>query len=274
MKPCCWICLAILNLSFFIFSPRVSAQKIGIAYYDLDHLYDTIPALFYNDTDYTPVGKLRWNTARYKRKIRNTAAVIDSLGLPLVALWGAENEEVVRDIAAACEGEYCYLHRTLNSFDGLDLALLYFGDVFFPTATDAGRRYLYIEGVLRRDTIALVLCSDTHTAQWLLKDLRADHPTVKLVVAGRTSSIDLAAVGLRDPLAQAARAGRGNIRQRSGWIMRDRILVDTALCTAGADVYARRYLMDSANGSPLPTYDRRQYRGGYGYALPIYTFIK
>lgn len=29
-------------------------QRTGFAYYDLDRLYDTIPSLFYDDTDYTP----------------------------------------------------------------------------------------------------------------------------------------------------------------------------------------------------------------------------
>ena len=123
-------------------------RPVGIAFYDVDRIYDTLPALFYDDADYTPEGRLRWTSERYTRKIRNTAAVIDSMALPLVALWGVENEQVVRDIAAACEGEYSYLHRTLNSLDGMDFALLYYGDLFFPTYDEPGRRYLYIEGEL------------------------------------------------------------------------------------------------------------------------------
>ena len=59
------------------------------------------------------------------------------MALPLVALWGVENEQVVRDIAAACRGDYSYLHRTLNSLDGMDFALLYYGDLFYPTRDDA-----------------------------------------------------------------------------------------------------------------------------------------
>ena len=66
----------------------------------------TIPALFYDDSDYTPGGRLAWDTERYRRKIARTAAVIDSMRMPLVALWSVENEAVVRDIAAACRGDY------------------------------------------------------------------------------------------------------------------------------------------------------------------------
>lgn len=113
-------------------------RPVGIAFYDVDRIYDTLPALFYDDADYTPEGRLRWTSERYTRKIRNTAAVIDSMALPLVALWGVENEQVVRDIAAACEGEYSYLHRTLNSLDGMDFALLYYGDLFSQPTTNRG----------------------------------------------------------------------------------------------------------------------------------------
>lgn len=118
---------SILILNYFC----ASAQKTGIAYWDLDHLYDTVPALFYNDTDYTPDGRLAWDSARYRRKIVNTAAVIDSMRLPLVALWGVENEAVVRDIVAACEGDYSYLHRTLNfGAEHLDHGVFAVGVIF------------------------------------------------------------------------------------------------------------------------------------------------
>lgn len=154
--------LIILNFSFLIFNCHSYGQRpIGIAFYDVDRIYDTVPALFYDDADYTPEGRLHWTAERYARKIRNTAAVIDSMALPLVALWGVENEQVVRDIAAACRGDYSYLHRTLNSLDGMDFALLYYGDLFYPTRDEPGRRYLYVEGELGRDTVGW-RCAATH----------------------------------------------------------------------------------------------------------------
>lgn len=117
--------------------PHAAAQRpqkpcTGFAFYDADRLYDTLPSPFYDDADFTPQGRLKWDTERYRSKIRRTAAVIDSIALPLVALYGVENERVVRDLAAACRGDYSYLHRTLNTLDGLDFALLYYGDRFFP----------------------------------------------------------------------------------------------------------------------------------------------
>lgn len=158
----------------------LAQPRIGIAYCDLDHLYDTIPALFYDDSDYTPGGRLAWDTERYRRKIARTAAVIDSMRMPLVALWSVENEAVVRDIAAACRGDYSYLHQTLNSLDGMDFALLYYGDLFDPHYEEPGRRYLYIEGTLRfpaprtrRTTVRPVRPARTDTVGLVLSATRA-----------------------------------------------------------------------------------------------------
>lgn len=250
----------------------------GIAYWDLDHFHDTLPALFYDDGAHTPDGRLRWTAERYARKVRRVAAVIDSMALPVVALWSVENEGVVRDIAATVEGDYSYLHRTLNSLDGMDFALLYHGDRFFPRYVEPGRRYLYVEGELRgggrRDTVGLLLCSDARTAEGLIADLRDEHPGVRLIVAGRAAPADPATYGLRDAHARAERAGRGNVRARGGWRMRDRILADTAFRLRNGDVYVQLRLLDDATGYPSPTYDGRRYRGGCSYALPVFVYLE
>ena len=217
------------------------------------------------------------------------------MSLPIVALWSVENEAVVRDIAAACKGDYVYLHRTLNSLDGMDFALLYHGDVFFPAYVESGRRYLYVEGVVRRmevpgrfaqsrsaarqvrvDTLGLVLCTDARMLRWIVGELRDDRPGVKLLVLGRTQSpsFEPAAAGLMDTHARVEARGRGNIRTRTGWRMRDRILADTALRTTGGDVFARRFLVDPATAYPLKTFENSRYKGGYSYALPVYVYVE
>lgn len=283
----------ILNFEFLIMNCNAYGQSaIGIAYYDVDHLYDTVPALFYDDEAYTPDGSLNWNAERYERKIRHTASVLDSMRMPLAALCGVENEDVVQDIVRACGQDYCYVHRTLNTLDGMDFALLYYGDLFFPDYVDAGRSYLYVEGELhiptdrrslhganahppqpRSERIGLLLSDDTRFAAWALRDLRDERPGTKMLVLGRSTTIDCERMGLRDATARAAKAGRGNVRYRSGWKMRDRILADTMLHTFGGDVYARRWLFDRRGGHPLPTYEKETYKGGYSYALPVFIYL-
>lgn len=274
-----------------------SAQTgIGVAYWDVDRLYDTVPSLFYRDDDFTPEGRRRWTAERYERKIRRTAAVLDSMSLPIVALCGAENESVVRDLAAACRGDYTYLHRTLNSLDGLDFALLYYGDLFFPTYDEPGRNYLYVEGVLRRsvpdtrggrkatfrcDTLGLLLVREPRMAAWVARDLREERPHAKLLVMGQTGGGRLErgrgegpGYGLRDTHARAERAGRGNVRSRNVWRMRDRVLADTALRTSEGEVYARRFLFDASSGTPLATFAGQRYEGGYSRSLPVFVYLK
>ena len=249
-------------------------SPVGIAFYDVDRIYDTIPALFYDDSDYTPEGRYGWNTERYTRKIRHTAAVLDSMALDIVALWGVENEQVVRDLSAACREDYIYLHRTLNTLDGMDLALFYYGDRFFPGRVETGRRYLCIEGLLDGRKVALVLCGDLRMAEWLVRDLREELPGVPLILLGRFGGVPAAEYGLHDATARAEKAGRGNIRHAGRWEMRDRILVDTAFVCLRGDVYARPYLVDQKSGDPLRTYLRGAYRGGYGYSLPVFAYIR
>lgn len=274
-------------LLFLLFETwPATAQPLGIACCDADRLYDTIPSLFYNDTDYTPQGRLHWNTARYRRKIACMAALVDSLALPIIALQNVENEAVVRDIAAACTGDYIYLHRTLNSLDGMDFALLYYGDLFFPHYVEPGRRYLYVEGTLRRpvgrkpghrfrtDTLGLLLCGETRTIGRTIGELRDEHPGARLIVLGRLPEQGLERYGLQDAHTWAERAGRGNVRSSSGWRMRDRIAVDTLLPIATGDVYIRRFLLDPSQARPLATYERRRYVGGTSRALPVYVYLQ
>ncbi len=268
-------------LSFAVCCPFAgTAQPLGIAYYDVDRLYDTVVSPFYDDTGFTPESRLRWDAERYRHKIARTAAVIDSISLPIVALYGVENEAVVRDLVRASRNYYTYLHRTLNQLDGLDFALLYYGDLFFPHFTEPGNGYLYIEGTLsaryRRtcDTLGLLLCHRDDTADWLPQLLRKEHPNTRMVILGRFKPDQVSQHGFRDATARAEKSGHGNRFRRNGWEMRDRIAADTALHVEYCDVYIRCWLLDPANGKPLPTYDNKRYRGGYGRSLPVFVYLR
>lgn len=92
----------------------------------------------------------------------------------------------------------------------MDFALLYYGDLFYPTYDESGRGYLYVEGELGRDTVGLVLCSDPRTARWLIGDLREERPHAKLLVMGRTESLFTTDHGLRD----RTRGRKSRARQR------------------------------------------------------------
>lgn len=250
-----------------------SQPRIGFAYYDLDRLYDTIPSLFYDDTDHTPAGRLCWNDARYRTKIRGIAETLDRMAMPLVGLYGVENERVVRDLISAGEQPYCYIHRTLNTFDGMDFALLYHGDRFLPSHTESGRGYLAVEGTLDgRPTLLLLVRGDTYLGE-LIEEARERTPNVRILCAGKLSAA-AAGAGLVDALAPVQRRGRGNAYARGGWWLHDRILCDTTFTILRADIFARESLLDPRTGTPRATYVRQRYTGGNGRYFPIFLYIK
>ena len=256
-----------------IVSLRLSAQqRVGFAYCDVDRLYDTLPSRFYDDSDYTPQGRLQWTAERYDRKTALVASVIDSLALPVVALYGVENEQVVRDIVARCNGDYSYIHRTLNTLDGLDFALLYYGDVLFPTDVENGRHYLKVAASVGGRDFVLLLVHRAKNLDDLVEEVRAVQPQAYILVAGDLYDTGYERLGLNDVLRRAESAGRGNALFRNGWKMADRIAVDKRLAAEG-DVFARRWLLDDY-GVPKATFDRYGYVGGYGRRLPVFCYVR
>jgi len=254
-------------------SIRLSAQqRVGFAYYDVDRLYDTVPSRFYNDSDYTPQGRLQWTAERYERKVAMAASVVDSLALPLMVLYGVENEQVVRDIVAHCKGDYSYIHRTLNTLDGLDFALLYYGDVLFPTAVENGRHYLKVEASVGGRDFVLFMVHRAKNFDDLIEEVRVVRPQACILVAGDLRDTGYERFDLNDVLRRAESAGRGNALFRNGWKMADRIVVDKRLSAEG-DVFAKRWLI-GGSGAPLATFDRYGYVGGYGRKLPVFCYIR
>ena len=248
-------------------------QRTGFAYYDLDRLYDTIPSLFYDDTDYTPEGRLRWSGERYRAKVERAGAVIGRMAMPLAGVYGVENEEVVKDLVRASDLPYSYVHRTLNTLDGMDFALLYYADRFFTERIETGYGYLCVEGMLDGKPTAVLLTRGDRYAAELLEELRERTPGIQILCAGKLPSGTAEKLSLRDALTPAERRGRGNAYARGGWWLHDRILTDTTLTVIRADVFARRDLLDPRSGTPLPTYRRQRYTGGIGRYFPIFLYI-
>lgn len=261
----------LLVITLFLTVQLPAQRRVGFAYYDVDGLYDTLPSPFYDDSDHTPQGRLRWDSDKYDTQTRKTAAVIDSMSLPIVALFGVENEQVVRDIVSKCRGDYCYIHRTLNRLDGLDFALLYYGDVLFPKRVNTGYDYMLVEAAIAGRDYAILLTHRSRFTGEIITELQQDQPDRLIIVAGDVYRLDYRRFPLAEATARAEHAGRGNAMFRRGWTMADRIFVDKRL-DADCDVYARRWLLDG-KGAPAAVYNRNSYTGGYGRRLPIFCYM-
>ncbi|MFI3332145.1 MAG: hypothetical protein SNI51_09240 [Rikenellaceae bacterium] len=265
--------LLLLSLMLLGITP-LSAQRLGIGYYDLDGLYDTSPSRFYDDEAYTPEGRREWTQERYDRKVKNIAAVIDSMALDVVGLYGVEHQGVVHDIAKSCTLDYTYIHCTRNSFDGQDFALLYFGDKFFIDGfdgIDSRRNMVAITGTLFDDSPITIILS--RSGDDLLAYLDEEEHNELVVVLGKLYQDEIERMGYTNTLQAKERRGEGNYALARGYVMHDRIATNNIKKILKSGVFITPWLLTPNRLSPLPTFDGDSYVGGYSKYLPIFTYI-
>ena len=244
---------------------------LAVAYYDVDRLYDTQRSAFYDDSDYTPEGRYDWTEARYRRKVENIASVIDSLGLPLVALRGVENEQVVRDLTDKCKADYAYVHRQQDFSHGMDFALLYFGDMFVVERVTSQHNLMCVEGEYYDKPLAIVIHYNSDDLSYVMRNLRKENPLRPIILVGGSYDALSSSLGLRDVTATLAASGFGTRVWRGRWQMFDTIASDIE-GRVHCGVYIKRWLL-GVNGEPLPTFGRGRYMGGYSSHLPVYAYF-
>lgn len=244
-----------------------------MAYYDLGALYDTEPSPFGADNEYQPKGKRRWNKERYEAAVDRYVALIDSLSMPLVALFGVENEAVALDLAGRSQGDYAVVHRTSARRDGLDFALLYQADFFLPLRVESDYGLLCIEGELMGRPVILLLINDEEAASEMVDRFALKKRLNPMILLGASGEFP-SQYEMTDALAAAERAGRGTRLGRGVWQMRDRVWLGSDWELLRADVYAREWLFDPSTGEPLPLYRGESYRGGWSRNLPIFVYFR
>lgn len=126
-----------LCVALFLVVVSTSAQKkfavYGIAFYNIENLFDTIPGD--NDKEYTPNGPNKWNTMKYQSKLKNMAYAISQLGMDkspigpaVIGLAEVENRAVLEDLVKTGElakRNLQVVHEDGPDYRGVDVALLY-----------------------------------------------------------------------------------------------------------------------------------------------------
>lgn len=111
-------------------------QIAGIAFYNLENLFDTIPNNpLDRDLEYTPGGKNQWNTTKYHNKINNMAYAISNLtskttpnGPAIIGVSEIENRTVLEDLVAnpqLAPWNLQICHHDSPDRRGIDVGLLY-----------------------------------------------------------------------------------------------------------------------------------------------------
>ena len=107
----------------------------GIAFYNLENLFDTINTNGTYDLEYTPQGAKQWDTRKYQSKIHNMAYAISQLatkttpkGPAIIGVSEIENKSVLDDLVAdpqIASWNLQVVHHDGPDRRGVDVGLLY-----------------------------------------------------------------------------------------------------------------------------------------------------
>ena len=157
----------ILHILFLILSTAVNTiheQTVSIAFYNTENMADTIANDQTGNYEFTPTGKYRWDSDKYLTKVHNIARVIDDLNADIIGLCEIENENVLRDLMYSMNTSYNYIYRPTNDMRGMDIALLYRGDTFFPEhirqigGHSVPREFLAVKGKIYETEMIFIVC--------------------------------------------------------------------------------------------------------------------
>lgn len=134
--------VAMLTIFGALQSRAANYQLYGVAFYNLENLFDTINNNGKYDLEFSPEGKYRWDGQRYKSKLKNMAYAISKLttkhtpaGPAIIGVSEIENKSVLDDLVkedALKELGLQVIHHDSPDRRGVDVGLLYNPKFFRP----------------------------------------------------------------------------------------------------------------------------------------------
>lgn len=127
----------------------------GVAFYNLENLFDTINNNGKYDKEFSPAGDKKWDSHKYWEKIKNLSYAISQLttkstpdGPAVVGVSEVENESVLKDLVGAEALKHLgmkYIHHDSPDRRGVDVSLLYNPRYFRPL--NVTNHLLYIDSL-------------------------------------------------------------------------------------------------------------------------------
>ena len=125
--------LLLLNIS-------VQAQTdFKLVFYNVENLFDTHNNSQTNDDEFTPEGSRHWSNYKYWQKVKKTSKTLKIIGgweaPAIIGLAEIENDTVLKNLIYSDplkSSKYGIIHRDSPDHRGIDVALLYRKDKFFP----------------------------------------------------------------------------------------------------------------------------------------------
>lgn len=138
----CIAALALASLAGFAYLTAQTTQVAvksnpvyGVAFYNLENLFDTINNNGKYDLEFSPQGKNRWDSYKYQSKIKNLSYAISQLKTPrtpagpaIIGVSEVENITVLQDLVKAPDiaaRNLQIVHHDSPDRRGVDVSLLY-----------------------------------------------------------------------------------------------------------------------------------------------------
>lgn len=141
-------------------------ETYGIAFYNLENLFDTINTNGNYDREFTPAGPRKWDTLKYRSKLSRLATALAAMttartpdGPAVIGVAEAENRAVLEDLVQSPEiadRNLEIIHHDSPDARGIDVALLYKPELFTPVdITTHTLRIDSIPGLRTRDQLCV-----------------------------------------------------------------------------------------------------------------------
>ncbi len=115
----------------------IKPDKVSIAFYNVENLFDTKDDPEKNDNDFTPTGYKEWTEERYFHKLENISKVLNAINKKdwpiIVGLAEVENATVLEALTKEKDlvnANYEYVHFESPDDRGIDVALMYRPEFF------------------------------------------------------------------------------------------------------------------------------------------------
>lgn len=165
------------------FTPFAGSQEksdtlpLTIMFYNVENLFDIYDDPLTDDNDFLPAGMMRWNNARYSKKITYVYKTILAAGRwdppSIVALCEIENRRVLEDLIhtpGLSSYNYGIIHEDSPDSRGIDACMIFRKDIvriseyrsIIPSALGRDefhtRSILYVRCSILGDTIDMFIC--------------------------------------------------------------------------------------------------------------------
>jgi len=126
------VVFSIFTTAFAFRAALKNDPPVTVVFYNVENLFDTIDTPDVIDEDFTPQGKLFWDSKRYDKKLKDLARVLTESTSPLlpaaIGLCEVENRAVVEDLMKTDglkKGRYRIVHEESADARGIDVAFAY-----------------------------------------------------------------------------------------------------------------------------------------------------